>query len=85
MHPQHLDSACGPLGNEILKDVHAFVRETGISETALARCALNDGSAIARLRAGKNMTLRNADRLRAFMIAERARRGGADPQAAAQP
>jgi hypothetical protein len=74
MHPQDVDSVDESLRRTILEAVLTFVNETGISETSLSRGALNDGSAIARLRAGKSITLRNADRIYAFMAADRARR-----------
>ena len=57
-----------------LKDVQIFVNETGTTESALCRGAVGDKNAIRRVREGKSMTLRNVDRIHAFMAAERARR-----------
>ena len=59
---------------EILRDVHNFVSELGISETGFGRQAVGDPSMIARLRAGKDITTNKLDRIRAYMAAERARR-----------
>jgi hypothetical protein len=63
----------------LVTDVHVFVNETGISEDRFGRLAVKDGKLIARLRAGKDVTTANLDRIYAFMATERARRGGAEP------
>jgi hypothetical protein len=55
---------------DILKDVDGFLGKTGMAESTLGRKALNDGKAIARLRAGKRMWPETIDKLREFMIAE---------------
>jgi hypothetical protein len=56
--------------HDILKDVDGFLEKTGMAESTLGRKALNDGKAIARLRAGKRMWPETIDKLREFMTAE---------------
>ena len=57
-----------------LRDVHNFVSETGMSESQLGRRAVGDSGSVARLRRGHSITLRTADRITAYMAAERALR-----------
>ena len=63
------------LSEQLLADVHNFVSELGISETALGQKSVGNPSVFARLRAGKSVRLDTADRIRAYMAAERARLG----------
>lgn len=65
--------------NKLLADIHKFVRETGIPQTTLGKEVCGDGSLVARLRAGKDITTKNLDRLYAYMAAERAKRGAGGP------
>ena len=60
-----------------LREVHDFVSETGMSESKLGRRAVGDSGSLARLRDGKSITLRTADKIIAYMAAERARRAEA--------
>jgi hypothetical protein len=69
------------LRDKLLADVHIFVSETGISESALGVKALSDGAVVSRIRGGKSITLRSADKIYAFMATERARRGATETQA----
>jgi hypothetical protein len=62
---------------QILRECHVFVREMGISESSFGRNAVNDGSLIARLRAGKDINTKKLDRLRTYMAHERTRRAEA--------
>jgi hypothetical protein len=62
--------------DRLIADVHKFVSETGISEGRFGRLTVNDAKLIARLRAGKDVTTANLDKIYAFMDAERARRAG---------
>ena len=70
------------LSNKLLADVKLFTRDLGIAESALGVEAVGDGSIIARLRAGKSITLRSADKINIYMAnmrlkrAERAAREG---------
>lgn len=52
---------------ELLSEVEAFLAHTGMPNTTLGALALRDPSFVANLRAGRNITLRTADRVRTFM------------------
>lgn len=56
--------------HDILKDVDGFLEKTGMAESTLGRKALNDGKAIARLRAGKRMWPETIDKLRDFIATD---------------
>jgi len=63
------------LAENFLRDVHNFVSETGISDTALGTAAVSDGSIIAQIKKnGRSPTLRTADRIYSYMAHERTRR-----------
>ena len=79
-HPQH-PVAGQPavvrqmsLTEQLLVDVQIFVIEMGITESLLGTRSVGDSQIIARLRAGRSIQLRNADRLYEFMKVERLRR-----------
>ena len=57
-----------------LAAVHDFAIETGISESQLSLAATGSTRPLYRLRNGKSITLRTADRIYVYMAAERARR-----------
>ena len=73
--PQDIDMPAKSLAENFLRDVHNFVSETGISDTALGTAAVSDGSIIAQIKKnGRSPTLRTADRIYSYMAHERTRR-----------
>ncbi|MFQ5765174.1 MAG: DUF815 domain-containing protein, partial [Rhodospirillales bacterium] len=65
--------------SELLAEIEAFAEATGTAETTFGRRAANDGKLVARLRAGKGLTTRTVERVRAYM---RANGGGPVPRPA---
>ncbi|MBI3112900.1 MAG: hypothetical protein HYZ04_00115, partial [Rhodospirillales bacterium] len=55
--------------SELLQEIQAFVRATGIAETTFGRLAANDGKLVARLRDGKGITTRTVEKIRAYLTA----------------
>jgi hypothetical protein len=64
---------------KLLDAIGVFLAEAGMSEDRFGRSAVGSSKLISRLRAGKDVTTGNLDRIYAFMAAERTRRGGAEP------
>ncbi len=66
----------------LLTEIEAFLAETGLTPTKFGLASVNDGHLVANLRRGNSVTLKTADRVRAFMRASapapRAGRGGTD-------
>ena len=60
--------------SELLEEIGAFVRAQPMAETTFGRLAANDGKLVGRLRAGKGITTRTVEKVRAFMSAN----GGPD-------
>jgi SAM-dependent methyltransferase len=52
---------------ELLQEISAFCRQTGLAESTFGRRAVNDGKLAARLRNGGRVTTETVDRIRAFM------------------
>ena len=65
------------LSAQLLADVHVFVSDLGISESALGQKSVGNPSVFARLRAGKSVRLDTADRIYTYMAHERTRRAEA--------
>ena len=65
------------LSAQLLADVHVFVRDLGISETALGQKSVGNPSVFARLRAGKSIRLDTTDKIYTYMAHERLRRAEA--------
>ena len=63
----------------LLTEIEAFCEEAGIAEATFASRAVRDGKFVARLRAGKGVTIATIDRVRAYIAAERAK-GEAKPR-----
>src|SRR3970040_2274741 len=61
----------------ILNEIEAFCRKQDLAETTFGKQAVNDGKFVARLRAGKSVTLRTLERVRAYMESQ----GGVPPAA----
>jgi hypothetical protein len=57
----------------MLSEIEAFLGLDGVSmtETTFGRLAVNDGKLVPRLRAGGSCTLTTADKVRAFITANR--------------
>ncbi|HUV23141.1 MAG TPA: hypothetical protein VMZ32_15195, partial [Gammaproteobacteria bacterium] len=51
----------------LLQEVEEYCRSAGIAESTFGRQAVNDGKLCNRLRAGKNITLETAQRVRNFI------------------
>jgi hypothetical protein len=51
----------------LLKEVEKYCRAAGLAESTFGRQAVNDGKLCARLRAGKNVTLETAQRIRDYI------------------
>jgi phosphopantothenoylcysteine decarboxylase / phosphopantothenate---cysteine ligase len=64
------------LARALLAEIEAFLAETGLTATKFGLAAVNDGHLVANLRKGNSVTLKTADRVRAF-IGERASAQGA--------
>ena len=61
----------------LLKQVETYCKSAGLAESTFGRQAVNDGKLCARLRAGKNVTLETAQKIRAY-ISRQAPQSGAD-------
>ncbi len=55
-------------------EIEAFLAETGLTPTKFGVAAVNDGHLVANLRKGNSVTLKTADKVRAHIAQERARR-----------
>jgi phosphopantothenoylcysteine decarboxylase/phosphopantothenate--cysteine ligase len=62
----------------LLAEIESFLSCSGMSATKLGLVAVNDGHLVANLRKGASVTLKTADRVRAF-LASQAGRGPAEP------
>jgi len=51
----------------LLKEVEGYCRKAGVAESTFGRQAVNDGKLCTRLRAGKNVTLETAARIRDYI------------------
>lgn len=57
----------------LVSEIDAFLTESQMTKTAFGLKALNDGTFVARLKRGDNVTLKTVDRVRAYIAAERAK------------
>jgi len=57
----------------LLAEIESFLAETGMKKTVFGRAALNDGAFVKRLQDGADVTLGTADRVRAYIGAQRAK------------
>ena len=62
----------------LLHEIEMFLASSGMSATKLGMVAVNDGHLVANLRKGASVTLKTADRVRAYIAAQ----GGAAPATA---
>src|SRR5262245_64877267 len=51
----------------LLAEIEAFLASTGATPTKLGLAAVNDGHLVANLRKGHSVTLKTADKVRAYM------------------
>jgi len=56
---------------DLLSDIEAFLVEFGVSPTKFGLAAINDGHLVKNLRGGASVTLRTADKVRAYMVEQR--------------
>jgi phosphopantothenoylcysteine decarboxylase/phosphopantothenate--cysteine ligase len=68
----------------LLAEIEAFLAAGGLTPTKFGLAAVNDGHLVANLRKGNSVTLKTADRVRAFMRARRGGTGGEDFATAAR-
>ncbi|HEY8554078.1 MAG TPA: hypothetical protein VIL43_06030, partial [Burkholderiales bacterium] len=74
-------SALADSSTNLLHEIAAFCRDTGMAESTFGRRAVNDGKFVARLRFGGKVTTQTEARIRAFIAQHR--RNAAAPAAAA--
>jgi len=55
----------------LLAEIEAFLEESGVTPTKFGIAAVNDGHLVKNLRAGSSVTLKTADRVRAYMDRQR--------------
>lgn len=53
-------------------EIRSFLTETGMSSSYFGKCAAGNSELVSRIEAGKTVTLRTAERVRAFMAVRRA-------------
>ncbi len=68
---------------ELLGEIEAFLALFQVTPTKFGVDAVNDGHLVAKLRKGGSVTLKTADRVRAYMASERSEQPAAPRQAAA--
>ena len=62
-------------GRALLSEIEAFLAATGVTPTKFGIAAVNDGHLVGNLRKGSSVTLKTADRVRAYMDSERSDSG----------
>jgi phosphopantothenoylcysteine decarboxylase / phosphopantothenate---cysteine ligase len=55
------------MARALLTEIEAFLADSGLTPTKFGLAAVNDGHLVANLRRGNSVTLKTADRVRAFM------------------
>jgi hypothetical protein len=53
--------------NDLLTDIHAFIRETGMGPSYFGKAACGNSELVERLEKGGTVTLTTAERIRSFM------------------
>jgi phosphopantothenoylcysteine decarboxylase / phosphopantothenate---cysteine ligase len=64
------------LARALLAEIEAFLAESGLTPTKFGLAAVNDGHLVANLRKGNSVTLKTADRVRAFIGTAARAQGG---------
>ena len=67
----------GATAATLLAEIETFLARSGMSATKLGVVAVNDGHLVANLRRGASVTLKTADRVRAWIASH----GGSGPRA----
>src|SRR5438552_11148816 len=62
----------------LLTEIEDFLAESGVSPTKFGLAAVNDGHLIKNLRGGASVTLKTADKVRAYMLAQRSQAPAGD-------
>src|SRR5258705_4134329 len=57
---------------QLLQEISDYCRQTGLAESTFGRRAVNDGKLASRLRNGGRITTDTLDRIRTFMVENRA-------------
>ncbi|MFO1081900.1 MAG: hypothetical protein U1E23_14875 [Reyranellaceae bacterium] len=57
--------------SDLLAEVEGFLTKTGMPPTTFGKNAVRDGKFVARLRAGKGITVATVDRVRAYIASQR--------------
>ena len=60
------------LARALLAEIEGYLAATGLTPTKFGVAAVNDGHLVANLRRGNSVTLKTADRVRAYMRARAA-------------
>ncbi len=60
----------------LLREIRTFCAETGMAETTFGQKAVHAWSLVQRLEDGRSIELKTVDRIRAFIAARKAPRGG---------
>ena len=55
------------MGNDLLTDIQAFIRDTGIGPSYFGKASCGNSELVERLEKGGTVTLTTADRVRAFI------------------
>jgi hypothetical protein len=63
---------------QLLEEIRQFLKETGMGPSYFGKAAAGNSEVVARLKAGKSVTLSTANKVRAFMQARRANREAAE-------
>ena len=56
---------------ELLGEIEGFLAQFGLTPSKFGVAAVNDGHLVAKLRRGNSITLKTADRVRAYMASRR--------------
>ena len=62
------------MANELLSEIQAFLAETGMGPSYFGKAATGNSEVVARLAAGKTVTLVTAEKIRRFMAERRNQR-----------
>ena len=61
----------GNTARDLLAEIEAFLAGSGVTPTKFGIAAVNDGHLVANLRRGNSVTLKTADRVRAYLASQR--------------
>ena len=55
---------------DLMAEIDAFLRSSGMPETTFGLNAMNDGSMVSRIRNGRNVTIGTVERIRRYIAEE---------------